>query len=111
LLGHLDLHLLDLGELLLHDLLCICPIPAQGQETLRESSDWSNWFTKQFLCFRMVGIDRVKLAIEVSEAAFLVLDHVLRVGSILDNRVEQSLAPFEEAGATFGLSCASAHHH
>ena len=64
------------------------------------------------LRFSTVGINRVKLAAEVSEAAFLVLeaaflifDHTLRFGPILDNRVEQSLARFEELGAPFGPSC------
>jgi len=57
------------------------------------------------LRFGTVGIDRLKPAIEVSEAALLVLDDALRFGPILDNRVEQSLARFEEAGVTFGLSC------
>ena len=71
------MHLLDLGELVVHNQ----------------------------LRFRSIDADRIKLPVEVSEAAFLVVDDALRFGPILDNRVEQSLASFEEAGATFGLSC------
>ena len=77
LLRHLGVHLLDLGELVV-------------QNQLR---------------FRSLDADRIKLPVEVSEAAFLVVDDALRFGPILDNRVEQSLASFEEAGATFDLSC------
>jgi hypothetical protein len=40
-----------------------------------------------------------------------VLDHALGFGPILDNRVEQSLARFEEPGATFGLFRLNTHHY
>ncbi len=84
LLCHLGVHLLDLGELVVQNQLRFRPIDAQDRKTL---------------------VDRVKLSVEVSEAALLVVDDALRFGPILDNRVEQSLARFEEAGATFDLSC------
>ena len=83
LLRHLGVHLLDLGELVVHNQ----------------------------LRFRSIDADRIKLPVEVSEAAFLVVDDALRFGPILDNRVEQSLARFEEPGATFGLSRLNAHHY
>ena len=77
------MHLLYLGELVLHDQLRFCAIPAQNRETSRE----------------------------ISEAAFLIFNDALRFNPILDNRVKPGLARFEGAIAPFGLSCLRARHY
>src|SRR6266576_6744188 len=105
LLRQFGMHLLYLRELIVYDQLRIGAIAAHNGKTLGEFSDRSHRFSKQLLCFGAVSINFLEPTVEVSNPALLVLDHGLRFGPILDNRVEQSLARFEEAGATFDLSC------
>jgi hypothetical protein len=99
------MQLLDLIELVFHDSLRFGTVGIDRLKPAIEVSESAFLILDHTLRLSPVGVNRIKLPVEVSEAAFLVLDNALRFGPILDNRVEHSLARFEEAGATFGLSC------
>src|SRR6266550_4902987 len=105
LLRQFGMHLLYLRELIVHDQLRIGAIAAHNGKTLGEFSDRSHRFSKQLLCFGAVSINFLEPTVEVSNPALLVLDHALRFGPILNNRLKQSLACFEEAGPRFGPLC------